>query len=256
MHWLASHYQWLVAVVLMPIILLLLRQWADSRKKTSTPVPAPQETLNAQNSQVSNSPVAAGSGITQTISETHHHHYPPPAAAPSAAPEAESERPRPNLTIVGGRKILIHQGLEGAFYESGQGREQGEAVVVDVTNDAQRGASNVGAVVKATLIYQDAGQTVLRGMGSWLGQGSAMMKFRVDDSHSVVLGVVFNGQFSVPTKRMTTHGISRTSFPTDRNLLNCARATVTVRLTNADTGDLYCEERFEIVTNPLNISPA
>lgn len=128
-------------------------------------------------------------------------------------------------------------------------------MVVDVTNDARRGASNVEAIVKATLVYQDAGQMLLRGMGCWLGESSGFVQFRVDDSHSIVLGVVINGQFSVPTKRRVVHRIGHISFPTDRNLLNRQRATVTVRLTNGG-GDLCCEERFEIVTDPLNISPA
>jgi hypothetical protein len=56
MHWLASNYQWLVAVVLMPIVLLLLKQWADSRNKTTNA--APQATPKTQDSQVSNAPEA------------------------------------------------------------------------------------------------------------------------------------------------------------------------------------------------------
>lgn len=235
------------------LALALFIEWLRRRSRSSSPQSA---SITAQGAKVTHSPVASGSGITQTISETHHHHYPASPAPPLAAPEPESEQPKPNLTIVGARKILIHQGLDGAFYESGQGRERGEAVVVDVTNDARRGASNVAAVVKATLIYQDAGQTLLRGMGGWISQISAFVKFRVDDSHSVVLGVTFNGQFSVPTKRMLTRGVGQKSFPTDRNLLNCARAAVTVRLTDGNTGDLYCEEKFEVVVNPLNISRA
>lgn len=91
-------------------------------------------------------------------------------------------------------------------------------------------------------------------MGCWLSEGSGMVQLRVDDSQSVVLGVVINGQFSVPTKRRVLNGIGDVSFRTDRNLLHFDRATVTVRLTNADTGDLYCEEPFEVATNPLSIS--
>ena len=68
MHWLGSNYQWFIAVVVMPIILLLLKRWIDSRKSTSNPAPAPPATLNAQDSEVSNSPVAAGSGINQSVS--------------------------------------------------------------------------------------------------------------------------------------------------------------------------------------------
>jgi hypothetical protein len=33
--WLFAHYEWVVAVVAMPIVLLLLKHWIDSRKKTT-----------------------------------------------------------------------------------------------------------------------------------------------------------------------------------------------------------------------------
>src|SRR5216684_4666260 len=164
-------------------------------------------TLTAQGAKVTHSPVASGSGITQTVSETHHHHYGPEAVSPSAQPSSPgpaAEQPRPNLTIVGCRKILIHQGLDGAFHQSEAWQALGEAVVVNVTNDARREANNIGAIVKATLIYQGAGQELLRGMGTWLGEGSGMVRFRVDDSYSVILGLVVNGEFSVPTKRRVT----------------------------------------------------
>ena len=169
-------------------------------------------------------------------------------------PVAESARAKPNIKIIGCKKILVHTGLDGAFYKSEEGRALGEAVVANVTNDVRRESANIGAIIKAVIIYQIAGEELLRGMGCWLSEGSGMVQFHVDDSHSVVLGVVMNGQFSVPTKRKVLNGIDDVSFPTDRNLLDCDRATVMIRLTNADTGDLYCEEQFEVATNPLSIS--
>lgn len=186
------------------------------------------------------------------------HHYPPAVVSQSPAiesePAPEPARPKPNIKIVGCKKILVHTGLDGAFYKSEEGRALGKAVVANVTNDVRREAANIGAIIKAVIIYQNAGEELLRGMGCWLSEGSGMVQFRVDDSHSVVLGVVINGQFSVPTKRRVLNGIGDVSFSTDRNLLDCERATVTVRLTNADTGGLYCEEQFEVATNPLSIS--
>jgi hypothetical protein len=236
MHW----YEWVFSGIGVLVLGYFVQRWAGSGEGKKAKV-------TAKGAKVTHSPVASGSGITQSISETHHHHYGPLAPVPavperqSVAPETEpeSERPIPNLKIVGSRKIFVHQGLEVVFYQSEEGRAIGEAVVVNVTNDARRGATNIGAIVKATLIYGDAGQELLRGMGSWLGEGSGMLQFRVDDSHSVILGLVINGQFSVPTKRRVVHGIGRVSFPTDPNFLTCERATATVRLTNADTGDLY-----------------
>src|SRR5947199_9800227 len=68
MHWLGRNYQWLIVVVVMPIILLLLKRWIASRKSTSYAAPAPPATLNAQDSEVSNAPVATASGINQSVS--------------------------------------------------------------------------------------------------------------------------------------------------------------------------------------------
>jgi hypothetical protein len=254
--WLIAHQQELFIGILtsaaVAIAGYLLHRWFGAKQQPTG------SALTAQGARVERSPVATGSGVTQTISETHHYHYAPEAAPvpqPSPAPEPEGERPRPNLTIVVGRKIFIHTGLDGSFYQSEEGHALGgEAIVANVTNDARRAAANIGAIVKATIIYQESGQELLRGMACWLSEGSGMVQFRVDDSHSVVLGVVINGRFSVPTKRRATFGIGHVTFPTDPNYLNFERASVTVRLTNADTGDLYCEEHFEVVSNPLSIA--
>jgi hypothetical protein len=249
MHW----YEWVFSGIGVLILGYFVQSWTRSGE-------GKKAKLMAEGAKVTHSPVASGSGITQSINETHHHHYGPsvPVAVERqlAAPEAEPEpvQPRPNLAIVGVRKIFVHQGLDGAFYQSEPGRSIGEAVVVNVTNDALPGATNIGAIVKATVIYEDDGQELLRGMGTWLGEGSGMVQFRVDDSHSVILGLVINRQLSVPTKRRVPHGVGHVSFPTDPNPLNCERASVRVRLTNANTGELYCEEPFEIRASPLSIS--
>jgi hypothetical protein len=96
--------------------------------------------LTAQGARVSDSPVASGSDIIQTVGGTHHHHYPPAVVSQPPAIELEPapERPRPNLRMAGGKKILVRTGLDGVFYQSEVGRAQGEAVVAHVTNDARR----------------------------------------------------------------------------------------------------------------------
>lgn len=45
MHWLSNNYQWIAAVVVMPIFLLVLKRWVDSPKPTTNAVPT-QVTLN------------------------------------------------------------------------------------------------------------------------------------------------------------------------------------------------------------------
>jgi hypothetical protein len=89
MHWLSTNYQWVVAVVAMPIVLLLLKRWADSPKKTAGAAPT-QAALSAEGFTVSNSPVVGGSGNIQNIN------------APTTVVHVHAERTepaRPTLTI-------------------------------------------------------------------------------------------------------------------------------------------------------------
>lgn len=44
-------------------------------------------------------------------------------------------------------------------------------------SDLRRGATNIGATVKATVIYEDAGQELVRGMGTWVGEVAGMAYF-------------------------------------------------------------------------------
>jgi hypothetical protein len=80
MHW----WEWVFSGIGVLALGLFVQRWRkSSRERTAS--------LAAQGAKVSGSPAASGTGITQTISETHHHHYaqPQPAALPS--PRLESE---------------------------------------------------------------------------------------------------------------------------------------------------------------------
>jgi len=94
----------------------------------------------------------------------------------------------------------------------------------------------------------------LRGTAPWLTSTSDVIRFRVDDLHSAVLGIAMNKGLYVPVVRRVTFGPGVVGNPVDLNSLNCESSTVTVRLTNDNTGEFYCEARFEIVTNPASIS--
>ena len=208
MHWLASNYQWLIAVVVMPIILLLLKQWVESRKSTSNPAPAPPATLNAQDSEVSNSPVAAGSGINQSVSASVVNvNIGQPAgtaqaqAQPGGVAQASYQRPpTANIAFCGTDTIAIQEALSGGgglFFQHDNGNS---AAVVRFSNDAIEGAENKEAVVKAAIIYRDGGKELLRVTGSWLGQDGADVHFQVDCSHTLIIGFILGGDFCVLEK--------------------------------------------------------
>src|SRR5271165_2776293 len=67
-------YEWVFSGIGVFGLGLLLAFWRKSKRKG-------EATLTAQAAKVMDSPVASGSGITQTVTATHHHYYgqaPPP----------------------------------------------------------------------------------------------------------------------------------------------------------------------------------
>lgn len=80
-------WEWVFSGIGVFIIGLLVQRWLKSSERKAS--------LTAQGARVSSSPVASGSGITQTITETHHH-YPPPVGEPSQS-EFKKEQIREQL---------------------------------------------------------------------------------------------------------------------------------------------------------------
>ena len=241
-------WEWVFSGIGASIVILLVQHWFKSSDRTAN--------LTAQGAKVSGSPVASGSGITQTVNETHHHHYAQAASPPQPQPTQQpSPAPAPNLQIVGANHILIHVTEDDIFQQSSN--DEGPlAAVVHVTNDAQPGKTNVGAVVRATLIYRnDGGNQVVRVTGAWLGESTDSVDFHVDDAHTIVVAVRNEWQCSVPGKRWGTYDVGGgAGYLTDAHEIALDHVTVTLRLTNADTGAFYCERQFQVQINPtLNI---
>jgi hypothetical protein len=262
MHWLGSNYQWLMTIVVMLIILLLLKQWVGSRKSTSNPAPTPPATLNAQDPEVSNSPVAAGSGINQSVSApVVHVNIGQPAgtaqapAQPGRVAQAPFQRPpRANIAFCGTDTIVIQEALSGGgglFFQHDNGNS---AAVVQFSNHAIKGAENKEAVVKAAIIYRDGTRELLRVTGSWLGQDRADVRFQVDSSHMLIIGFILGDDFCVLEKNQV-FGHRRQFWVNDLHRLGKPeRLTALVRLTEATSGYCFFEGALEVTTNPLKIS--
>ena len=88
MTWLSAHYEWVVTAVLMPIVLLVLKRWADSAKKPTGAAPAQQPALSVESSPMSNSLIVFGSANTVNIGQ--------PA---EALPQVEPVRPKLSIEI-------------------------------------------------------------------------------------------------------------------------------------------------------------
>jgi len=264
MHWIASNYQWLIAVIVMSIILLLLKQWAGSRKKTTSQIPAPQPTVNTQDSRVNNLPVAAGTGIHQNINAPVFNASigQPAAAAPGQAGRASATQvpcqplSRANIAFCGTDTITIQEALSGGgglFFQHDKGNS---AAVVQFSNDAIRGVENKEVVVKAAIIYRDGEKELLRVTGSWLGQERADVRFQVDSSHALIIGFIAGDDFCV-LEKSEVFGHRRQFWVNDLHRLGKPeRLTALVRLTAASSGYCFLEGAFELTTNPLKISNA
>ena len=262
MHWLGSNYQWLLVVVVMPIILLLLKQWVASRKSTSNPAPAPPATPHAQDSELSNSPVAAGSGINESVSApvvNVHIGLPTASAQAQAQPgpvaQASSQRPtRANIAFCSTDTIAIQEALSGGgglFFQHDNGNS---AAVVQFSKDVIKGAENKDAVVKAAIIYRDGAKELLRVTGSWLGQDRADVRFQIDSSHTLIIGFILGDDLCV-LEKSEVFGRRRQFWVNDLHRLGKPeRITALVRLTAASSGYCFFEGAFELTTNPLKIS--
>ena len=258
MHWLASNYQWLVVVVVMPILLLLLKQWVDSRKKAPTPAPAPQTALNAQNSQVTNSPVAAGLGINQNINAPVINVNVGQPVAPQAQPEpnlavatAFRQRPLPNIVETGVHVVRVTQVGYGIWSES---EPVQDAFVVQFTNEARKSEPNAEGLVKARLVYRDGPRELRRIIGCWLNQPADMTEFGVDDTHSLMVGLMMGQQFNTVGKRRVTVALGTDEIPQDIAPLHLFdQGTVSVRLTHVGTGEVLYEGQFQLNTRPPEI---
>ena len=272
MHWLSSNYQWLVAVVVVPIILLLLKRWADSSKTTTKTIPATQETPSAQDSSPSNSPVAAATEINQTVSapeanvNTGQTLNAQAQAQPGRVAEGSYQRPLPsapvtetpraNIAFCGLDTITVQESLSGGgglFFQHDKGNI---AAVVQFSNDAIKGAENKEAVVKAAIIYRDGAKELLRVTGGWLGQDRADVRFQVDASHKLIIGFVLGDDFCV-LEKSEVFGHRRRFWVNDLHRLGKPeRLTALVRLIGASSEHCFFEGAFELTTNPLKISTA
>ena len=239
-------WEWVFSGIGVLIIGLFVQRWLKSSSERKS-------NLTAQGARVSNSPVASGTGITQTISETHHHYTQPTTQPQTAQPSTPD--PVPNLQIMGANNILI-QVTDNDLFAQSNDDEGPVAAVVRVTNDAQPNTNNVGAEVRATLIFENSnGHQLVRVAGAWLGELTDSINFHVDDERTVIVGVKTDWQFYVPGKRRAPYEAGYgVGYVTDAHEIGLDNVTVTLRLTNADTGAFYCERQFQVQINPtLNI---
>src|SRR3984893_1615168 len=255
MKWLADNYKWLFdgigALVVIGVVGYLLRGFRRAAEVEYRLVqPERQEKtdsaeLSVEDSQVTNSPVATGTGIFKNV--IHVGATAPPALAP--VPIAQPERHSPNIQMTSTGVAPVFERGRGVWKEDVQGTEQ--AVVIQFTNEARPGGRNVGGLVKAALVYKNDQAEVLRIIGSWLDASGDHTEFRVDESHKLMVGIKYAQMFIVIGRRHV-YEQSRFTIETEPHDLPVFQ-TVRVNLTNANTGDFLYEGEFRVTVNPLGI---
>jgi pyrimidine deaminase RibD-like protein len=134
-----------------------------------------------------------------------------------------------------------------------------DGFIIQFTNEAKSaGAGNVGAIVKAHLIYSTERGELLRIMGYWLDGAYDLPLFRVDDTHRLIVALAEGKDIcAIETCRKTVAlGTDEITPKVYRLPPEIQKVTVLVRLTNADTGDFLHEGKYVLGTNPFRLEPA
>jgi hypothetical protein len=159
--------------------------------------------ITAQGARVSDSPVASGSGITQTVGGTHHHHYPPavvsqpPAIESEPAPETEPQQRNAelaSLSPLGAREVLLHSDSAGVWHEASTDLARArKAIVLPFKNvpkpPGQRTpcASNVSSSLVFKNAHGSEGMHINHGV--WLGRFEYPARFDPGVTHELLVGL-------------------------------------------------------------------
>lgn len=128
--------------------------------------------------------------------------------------------------------------------------------MIQFTNEARPGSRNAGALVRASLVYRDDQNELLRITGCWVNEATELAEFRVDETHELIAGVLLGSRLVAMGKRRVRESLNSDVIQMEQHpLTGFQQGSVRVRLTNADTGDLLYEAQFRVNVNPLGIVP-
>jgi hypothetical protein len=246
-NWLSTNYHWVVAVVAIPVILILLKRWTGTAKKTLGAETTQAAEGRSGNNQNVNAPVfKLNIGQAALASER---------VGPVHCEAPVAEPPKANIAFRGPIITAIQESWNdgGVFFQKDDGHV---AAVVQFSNDAVMGAKNKQAVVKAAITYQDGAKELLRVTGCWLEQRAGEVQFEVHDSHELIVGFMQGGEFCVLGKREIPAHRRRDWGTYVHRLDEVPKITALVHLTGVSSGYCYFEGQFEVTMNPLSISTA
>ena len=188
------------------------------------------------------------------------------ATASAAGPESLARKASATsspLIFVGSRVIPVSDNgetwsAEIGRYERQWATSQGRiALVAKFANEARPDASNRGWLVKANLIFREQGREARRIVGSWLEEATEIAEIRVDETRELlVLAVVDQRQHTIGKRRLRVD-LNGEEIRTDVEPIAPAKiGSVTVRMTDADTGQFLTQYEFKLQMDPLGLEEA
>jgi hypothetical protein len=251
-------WEWVFSGIGVSIPVLFLASWL--RRKRGSRASGHEAAVTAQGGKVSDSPVASGSGITQTVMATHHHYYPPVETSSASPPSSELIR-GPEEAPPSSKIIVTATPVIGVFQagrsEWSDGNSEYQALVIQFTNEAaQWGYQNSEPIVRPSLVYSDEqNKELLRITGGWINTESDVAAFRLEESHKLLVGILLGGQLAA-FEYIRTPAPGRGDYinMVRRSLADFLLGTVRVRLTGISSKTLLYEGYFDIGINPLGIA--
>ena len=96
----------------------------------------------------------------------------------------------------------------------------------------------------------------MRVTGCWLEHAGGKIQFDVDDSHTLLVGVLLGNDLCTLEKREVTYKRRYRGWITEKHVLgDLQNGSVLVRLTAPYSGYCYFEREFELSATPLALSP-
>jgi hypothetical protein len=159
---------------------------------------------------------------------------------------------RPNIICIEAGVVSIEETMDGGLREGGLAQN---GIVIRFTNERIKDASGVEAPVRAVLRYHNGEIEYGPALGCWLDHHGDVASFQVDGTHKLIAGIVVNGKLVAITKRDILTTLNE-AFPIETVPLDGFQTgTLTVSLTDADTGDSLYEGEFAVTVKPLSIFP-
>lgn len=181
------------------------------------------------------------------------------AAGPESLAKNESAAASP-LIFVGSRVIPVSDNGEtwsaeiGRFERQWATNQGSIALVAKFANEARPVASNRGWLIKASLIFREEGKEVRRIVGSWLEEATDIAEIRVDETRELLLLAVVDQRPHTIGKRRLRVDLNGEEMRTDVEPIALAKTgSVTVRFTDADTGQFLTQYEFKLQINPLGL---